>query len=333
VLGYVKPGIVFLMGQPVWLSPLIRTLQPYRHSLRVVLYAPFEGNVTNVAAIRPLQMVDNCILYTECARSSVLSLAADLMSQDPAFRLPALHVLPHGVDTGIFRPLPQSRAEIRRWLFPQHPELQDAFILLNANAPYPRKRLDLTVQAFAQFAQGKTDDIFLYLHLPRADERLCRPLRECIRAAGMGHRTLINLVNPEGERLADAELNVLYNACDVGINTAMGEGWGLTSFEHAATRAAQVLPEHTVFIEHWTGAAELVEIAGKEYFFHEHAEMYVASPEDAGRKLERLYRDPAYRCSLAQSAYARATSKAYQWNVIGQRLNEILVQHNAAGNS
>jgi hypothetical protein len=32
-------------------------------------------------------------------------------------------------------------------------------------------------------------------------------------------------VNPLGSRIVgDDELNLLYNACDVGINTSMGEG-------------------------------------------------------------------------------------------------------------
>jgi D-inositol-3-phosphate glycosyltransferase len=326
VLDHVKPALVFLMGQPVWLEPLLWALQPYRNSLRVVLYAPLEGNAANAAAIRPLQMVDDCILYTEYARRSVLSLAAERNEEDPSFHLPALHVLPHGVDTQTFYPVPESRADLRRRLFPGRPELHDAFIVLNANVPYPRKRLDLTIRAFARFAQNKPDSVFLYLHLVRADDRICRGLRECVRAEGIEHRTLINLMNPAGERLSDASLNLLYNACDVGINTAMGEGWGLVNFEHAATGAAQVLPNHSTFIEHWTGAAELVEIAGTEYFFHEHTEMYVVSPEDAARKLDLIYRDPHHRRAVAKAARARATAEKFRWSVIGNRLDEILIR-------
>jgi len=32
--------------------------------------------------------------------------------------------------------------------------------------------------------------------------------------------------------LPDNELNIVYNACDIGINTSVREGWGLVSFEH-----------------------------------------------------------------------------------------------------
>ena len=331
VLMLVKPELVFLMGQPAWLAPLLRALQPYRAWLRVVLYAPLEGRAANAAAIRPLPMVDDCIFYTEYARRSVQSLAAELQKEDESFRLPALHVLPHGVDTQVFHPLPESRATIRQGLFPGRPELHDAFIVLNANVPYPRKRLDLTIRAFARFAQGKPGNVFLYLHLVRVDETVLRPLRECVRAAGVEDKVLFNLLNPAGETLSDAGLNLLYNACDAGINTAMGEGWGLVNFEHAATGACQVLPNHSTFVEHWSGAAELVEIAGKEYFFHEHTDMYVVSPEDASRKLERLYADPQHRHALSEAARARAGSDAYRWSAIGKRLDEILSRSLSGG--
>jgi len=35
------------------------------------------------------------------------------------------------------------------------------------------------------------------------------------------------------------------HACDVGVNTCKGEGFGLVNFEHAACRVAQVVPNHT----------------------------------------------------------------------------------------
>jgi hypothetical protein len=54
-------------------------------------------------------------------------------------------------------------------------------------------------------------------------------------------------------KFSDEQLNFLYNACDVGINTTTGEGWGMPSFEHAATRAAQIVPHHTSLADLWKG--------------------------------------------------------------------------------
>ena len=68
------------------------------------------------------------------------------------FGVEAVNVIPHGVDTQVFFPL--NRQHARQALFPDRPELQDAFIVLNANRNVLRKRVDLTIEGFASFAQS-----------------------------------------------------------------------------------------------------------------------------------------------------------------------------------
>jgi D-inositol-3-phosphate glycosyltransferase len=53
-------------------------------------------------------------------------------------------------------------------------------------------------------------------------------------------------------------LNTIYNACDVGVNTCKGEGWGLVNFEHAACGVPQVVPDHTSCKEIFEGYGELI---------------------------------------------------------------------------
>jgi hypothetical protein len=77
-----------------------------------------------------------------------------------------------------------------------------------------------------------------------------------VRPPGLEDRVDLNPL--VGGIVSDRELNLLYNACDVGINTSMGEGWGLVSFEHGAAGAAQVFPDHTACTELWSGRAELI---------------------------------------------------------------------------
>jgi glycosyltransferase involved in cell wall biosynthesis len=59
----------------------------------------------------------------------------------------------------------------------------------------------------------------------------------------------------------DDMLNLIYNSCDVGINTADGEGWGLIPFEHASCRKPQIVPNHTACADIWEEAALLTDIA------------------------------------------------------------------------
>jgi hypothetical protein len=58
----IEPDIVLLLGQPTWLAPLLRELRATRPSCTVILYAPIEGTLTNTEWLKPLALVDHCIL-------------------------------------------------------------------------------------------------------------------------------------------------------------------------------------------------------------------------------------------------------------------------------
>lgn len=332
IVESVKPQIAFLLGQAWWLEPLLLVLQPYRGQLQVVNYMPIEGNLTDLEAARTVGLVDHCILYTEFARKNLRSLCQTLEQRDLEFRAPELHVLPHGIDTATFWPCSGakaacegdcSRVSVREKLFPGLPRVHTGFLALNANRPGYRKRLDITLDGFARFVEGKPQNVFLYLHQISTDEYTNQRMRRLVVSFGLEKRILLNALNINGESLTEQQLNLLYNACDVGINTSMGEGWGLISFEHAATGAAQIVPAHTSFIENWTGAADLLRITGREYLWNEHTDVYIPCADDLARKLERLYADPSHLQQMSSAAYGRATSPQLQWSRISYQLDQL----------
>jgi glycosyltransferase involved in cell wall biosynthesis len=150
-----------------------------------------------------------------------------------------------------------------------------------------------------------------------------RELGPVIRECGLGERLS---VNPLGSQIVgDDELNLLYNACDVGINTAMGEGWGLVSFEHGAAGAAQIVPDHTACAELWRGQAELVPPARSYVPEFSPLEMGEVSPEGVAQALEALYRDPGRRQELARAGVSVAQNPAYSWNVVTRQFDELVV--------
>src|SRR5207302_9680773 len=115
---------------------------------------------------------------------------------------------------------------------------------------------------------------------------------------------------------SDEQLNLLYNACDVGITTTTGEGWGMVSFEHAATRAAQIVPRHTSLADLWKGAAEFVEPVMKLTYPGNLTEAHIISVENVAAALQHLYEDSDYRLSLAEAAYRNATRPELNWSPI-----------------
>ena len=69
------------------------------------------------------------------------------------------------------------------------------------------------------------------------------------RQLGIADRLLVSTTAADHPTLDDEHLNLVYNACDVGLNTSTGEGFGLVALEHGATGAAQVLPDHSACAE------------------------------------------------------------------------------------
>jgi glycosyltransferase involved in cell wall biosynthesis len=137
-------------------------------------------------------------------------------------------------------------------------------------------------------------------------------------------RVLLTRDSADEPDVDDEVLNLIYNACDVGINTSTGEGWGLCAFEHAATGAAQVVPRHSACAELWEEAAILVPPQSRVRYPMALCEHQVIEPGDACAALERLYSDPQALMEFSQRSYRRATMPGYQWSAIGKQWTELL---------
>jgi D-inositol-3-phosphate glycosyltransferase len=227
-----------------------------------------------------------------------------------------LGVVPHGLDTGKFFEIDQKEA--RKQL--RIPE--DKFIVLNANRNQPRKNIDLTIKAFAEFAVDKPDTL-LYLHMSEKD--LGWDVR-AIFAAEMRRRHLdpsnriimttnnIDYTNAPPDSL----LNLVYNSADVGINTANGEGWGLVPFEHAACKKPQVLPDHTSFSDVWKGKALLADVAAWIYDKDLGVERGIVDINDVATKLTKLYEDKEFYKHIAEECHSVTLNPSYRWDKIAE---------------
>lgn len=312
----IMPAAVILYND-LWVVPrYFPRLDRAAHRCAAVGYCPVDGEILSPHLIPSLARLDSLAVFTQFARSAVLGSAArhGLDRREP-FRSTA--VIPHGLDARDFHPWPPSekdpaarRLAARRALFPDRPELREGFWVLNANRNQPRKRLDLTLEGFALFARGKPAGVRLYLHTGLKEIGV--DILKHAQTLGIAERLILNGRGEGHPESPTSELNLVYNACDVGVNTATGEGWGLVSCEHAATCAPQVVPRHSACAEIWDGAAELLSpvaetsdglLGGG-----------VISVADLAGALERLYADPAHYRRLGRAAYRRATDEKYHWD-------------------
>jgi D-inositol-3-phosphate glycosyltransferase len=334
-----RPRLVFLLNDPWILGGYLEALRGCRDGLKVVAYSPVDAGPLAAELLAPLAELDRLVLYTRFGRAEVESAAAELRRGKPGSRFPPLAVIPHGVDTELFRPLvapaspadgvaggtvggtaggtafaasrAASRAAARARLFAGDPALRDAWIVLNANRNQPRKRIDVTIKGFARFARDKPPGVRLYLHMGIVD---CGwNVVALARRHGIEDRLIVTADESLLPAVPDEALNHIYNACDVGLNTSLGEGWGLVNLEHAATGAAQVVPRHSACAELWEGAAELLEPAISLTMEGILTEGWLVTPEEVARGLERLYRDPDLLRRRSAAAYAVATRPDFQW--------------------
>ncbi len=188
----------------------------------------------------------------------------------------------------------------------------------------PSQALDLTLDAFARFAAGKPANVRLCLHQAIAHEVFVAPLREQATRLGIIDRIL--WFPREPGPLSDAGLNELYNACAVGLNTTMGEGFGLVSFEHAATGAPQVVPAHPALCELWEDGAELVRPVRPTHTEYSPLLMGEVDAISVAESLNRLYSDREHYSQMAQAGLARTGLPEFNWSVPANHLVNALCQ-------
>jgi glycosyltransferase involved in cell wall biosynthesis len=216
-----------------------------------------------------------------------------------------------------------GRKQLKQDIFPKLEQVEDSFVVLNAARPAVRKRVDLTIRGFAVFARGKPENVKLCLHHAITEPETTE-LLDLVDQCGITDRIIYNPLSPEGGPLSEVDLARLYGACDVGLNTAMGEGWGLVSFEHASTGAAQIVPNHTACGALWdVETAAIVEPQNWHIPEFSPLQMGEVSAEGIAAALEKLYEDPEYfqRISLNGSDYANQAK--FGWAIIADQFAEI----------
>ena len=223
-------------------------------------------------------------------------------------------VVPHGVTPGQF--YPKDKKECRKELNLK----EDIFIVFNGNRNQFRKRIDITISAFAQFAKGKPDTQ-LYLHMGKKDQGwdIMHLFDRDMKRQGLDPNNRI-ILTADIEQPPNVEvemLNTIYNCADVGINTCKGEGWGLVNFEHAACRVAQVVPGHTSCKEIFEGYGRLIKCPHIDTDTNYGREMPCPSTEHLVEILNDLYENRSKLDATSELCYERALEKQFTWEVIG----------------
>lgn len=232
-----------------------------------------------------------------------------------------LGVIPHGLDQGKFFEIDKKQARAALGL------PQDKFIVFNGNRNQPRKMIDQTIKAFAEFAKNK-DDVLLYLNM--AEKDLGWSVKDLFETE-MTRRNIdptaklcltpsINYMHAP----PDEQLNLIYNAVDVGINTANGEGWGLVPFEHAMCRKPQIVPNHTSCKDIWKDKGLLIDVAAWITDKDLGVERGIIDYKHAAELLQTLYEDKGYYKRVADDCFEVTQNPSYRWDKIAEGFNKAM---------
>ena len=303
-----KPDLVFTINDMWIINEQYRRIQDFHKDkkFKFVGYAPMDSYGWIGCLADTANDWDGVISYTQFGAYEFIQ---------GGITKP-IAVIPHGVTPGQFFPI--DKKEARKKLNIK----DDIFVVFNGNRNQFRKRIDITIAAFAKFAKDKPNTQ-LYLHMGKKDQGwdiMHLFNREMKRNNLDPNNRIILTADVDGPPSVELEmLNTIYNAADVGVNTCKGEGWGLVSFEQAACAVAQVVPGHTSCKEIFEGYGQLIRCDHIDTDTNFGREMPCPSTEHLTEILNDLYNNPKKLEATAELCYERALEKQFTWEVIGSQ--------------
>ena len=305
-----KPDLVFTINDMWIINEQYRRIQDFHKDkkFKFVGYAPMDSYGWIGCLADTANDWDGVISYTQFGAYEFIQ---------GGITKP-IAVIPHGVTPGQFFPI--DKKEARKKLNIK----DDIFVVFNGNRNQFRKRIDITIAAFAKFAKDKPDTQ-LYLHMGKKDQGwdiMNLFDREMKRNKLDPNNRIILTADVEGPPSVDVEmLNTIYNAADVGVNTCKGEGWGLVSFEHAACKVAQVVPGHTSCKEIFEGYGQLIRCDHIDTDTNFGREMPCPSTDHLVEILNELYKDKKKLEATAELCYTRALDEQFSWTTIAMQFS------------
>jgi len=206
-------------------------------------------------------------------------------------------IIPHGVDTSVFSPLPQAdRRRLKRKM-----GLAGRFVVGTVAANTPRKRLDSIVEAFGIFSR-RTENAFLIMKTDRVRSLDGSNLERIVAEIGTAGSTRIITADFNKENMYN-----LYRVMDLYLTLSEWEGFCIPVIEAMACGVPVVT--HPV-----QGPGEIVPykeylVPGGSVFREGETVLLRADPDQAARIMEKIFRDPEVHERLKQRGLCEVRMK------------------------
>ncbi|MFZ2281326.1 MAG: glycosyltransferase family 4 protein [Prosthecobacter sp.] len=274
----------------------------------VIGYMPVDGGHLDPAAMAEINRLHSAVWYTRFGHRAACDAGFTGQRQ----------IIPHGIDTEIFRP--GDRAAARQTL--RLDVSPDAFIVGNVNRNQPRKRLDLTIQIFAAWIkQHNIADAYLLLHCAQKDTGW--DLRRVAAYCGVADRLILTGAEDIRDLQDVHRLRLVYNCLDVQMTTTLGEGWGLTTMEGMACGIPQIVPKSSALGE-WARPA--IKIPCSRTLIHPEINTTGSLVDEAPfvAALQSLHENRDARSRLAAEGLVHVRGEAFRWETVARQFQELL---------
>lgn len=304
-----QPDIVFFLNDP-WLIKTYMDLKPpgMLPYSKTVAYYP-----TDAAPLKPewhetLNSLAAQVCYTKYAESEII--------KSNGSRPANLYQIYHGVDTKTFFPVNQqyARQQIGMPL--------DLFVIGMIARNQPRKRFDLLMAAFSEFAKNK-EKVKLYLHTGLKDVGF--DILNLAHQLSIEDKLILTEDIMPNQGVSPQRLNFIYNSWDVGSVISLGDGFCLPVAEGMAVACPQIVSGHSALQELVEGhggftvknAAWILNPGGINTWGG------VSDVVDIADKMNVLYKSADLRASMGADGYRFITQEQFSWDYAANKFNKI----------
>jgi glycosyltransferase involved in cell wall biosynthesis len=229
-----KPDVVLTMGD-LWRREFVFRLKADK-GFPLIYYLAVEGEYfpekihdpskNDILDFRKyLNSIDYLITYSEFGKRNIERIR------------PVDDVIPHGVDTSLFKPTGNKKDFLKNFLGIE----EDKFIVLSVSDNQPRKRVDLLFRAFADW--NKEDAILFFVG--QAWKEGGHNLENLAQRYGILDKVYFASGYRQGvQGLSMKDLVEAYTAADVFCLTSCAEGFGLPYLESLACGTSVIYPDY-----------------------------------------------------------------------------------------
>lgn len=315
----INPDVVFIYNDVIIISRIFNNFLKYNviKKFKLYVYLDLVYKYEKIDLINHInKFTDMIFVFSDCWKQNLIEMGIDKNKID---------IIYHGIDSKKFYTIDKNIAR-EKFNF-----LKDDFIILNTNRNSYRKCIDKTIEAFLKFLKlknlNKNIKLFLNMNLSEDNDQSGYSVINLIKINCIKYNLNYDLIinnhiykYNNDSIMSDEMLNYLYNACDIGINTCGGEGFGLCNLEHGSLGKCQIVSKvgglADIFLEDYSIVIKPVsEIYLANFIDYHGGYLEICSTDDFTNAMIKYYDDQVLRENHGNICKNILNNK-YNWNNI-----------------